>query len=176
MKIDTHSYGNKAKKSSHKLALKLSNDKYEISSDFESDEDDDRDLSDDALLPFHLTLSGQSIKTKFNATLQSSFSIKPMSFSPEDGQDIFVSTIHETDSGIFNIITCFGPECVLVDKKGNELDRRFYDEGISGITDLGKKQKQKIISNFQMSMLLKVEEGGDVQLFTKTENQQLCVR
>lgn len=149
------------------MALKLSNDKCESSSDSESDEDEDKDLSDDALLPFHLALSGQFIKTKFNAVLSFSFPIKSMSSNPENGQDIFVSTIHETKNGLCEIIACLGPECVLVDSTGNELDRRFYDQGISGILDIGNGQK--IISNFHLSMLLKVEEGKGVQLFTKTE-------
>lgn len=152
-------------KSSHKLALKLSNDKCESSSDSGSDED--KDLRDEASLPFHLVLSGQIIKTKFNAVLSFSFPIKSMSSNPENGQNIYVSTLHETENGLCEIITCLGPECVLVDKKGTELDRRFFDKGISDILDIG--EGQKIISNFHLSMLLKVEEGKDVQLFTKTE-------
>lgn len=154
-------------KFSHKLALTLSNDEYEVSSDSGSDEDEDKDLSDDGLLPFHVAISGQFIKTKFNATLQSSFSIKPMSSYPGDEQNIFVSNMHENETGLCEIITCYGPECVRVDIEGTELDRRFYDQGISCIIGIG--MEQKIIAHFHERMLLK-EEDGDVQLFTKTEN------
>lgn len=156
-------------KLSHRLALKLSDEKYELSSDSESDvieEPDDVDLSDDAMLPGHLAFTSHMIKTKPNATLMSSFKVSSVMSAPECGQDILVSTIHSVGNGLCEVITDLGPECVLVDSKGVEMQREFFDNGITDVVDIGVETK--IFSNFHLSMLLKVEKGKGVRLFSRT--------
>lgn len=161
-------------KASHRLALKLSDDKYQVSSDSESDvttaDFDDADVTDDAIIPFHLNLSGQFIKTKFNVILLSSFQVLSLVSPPQDDQNNFVSTIHAADNGLCDIITHLGPESILVDSSGEELQREFFDKGISDITDIGIGKK--VISNFNLSLLLEVEKGKGVQLFSQTGKVQ----
>jgi sugar lactone lactonase YvrE len=129
---------------SHKLALKLAGEDYEHSSD--SDENatgdldlDDRDLTDEANVPFNLIL-GQTIRTQFNAKLLSTFKVTSMMNTAEEGRNPPIYSIFLLAEDRYMVILNTGPETVEYNPDGSETNRWTFPCGITDITETPDKR------------------------------------
>lgn len=125
---------------SHKLALKIAGESCEYDADSESNDDtpvdfDDKDLTDEPSLPFTVLMSGQLVKTQINVKLVSAFKVKSMQNSAEEDQNPPIYTIIPQGNNRFLTIINIGPEAVVYEPDGTEIDRFMFNCSISDMIE-----------------------------------------
>ncbi|XP_062598556.1 uncharacterized protein LOC134259982 [Saccostrea cucullata] len=123
---------------SHTLALRIAGESYEHGSDSESDKNEtedfvDRDITDEASVPFHLMFSGQTIRTQFNAKLVSAFKTGSMTNSSEEDQQPPIYTLFQNGKDRILVVLDTGPEIVEYKEDGTETNRFMFPCRISDI-------------------------------------------
>lgn len=125
---------------SHKLALKIAGESCEYDVDSESGNDneidfDDRDITDEAIVPLTVLMSGQLGKTQINVKNISAFKVKSMENSAEEDQNPPILTIFPKGLNRFLTIINVGPEIVEYEPDGTEIDRFMFNGLIHDIIE-----------------------------------------
>ena len=159
---------------SHKLALKISGESYEHSSDSESEdlELDDRDITDEPSMPFHMLFSGQTVKTQFNAKLVSAFKTKSMHNVAEQDGNPPIYKIFPRRNNRFLVILNIGPEMIEYEPDGTEI-RRFNGR-ISDIIETTNHRTFFVHPADQF--VLEIINTGAVQMYVACEGvRPICL-